>query len=110
MLMDIRSARSSTARHPATCANVPGLAIPQADWFGGFSLPGLTGDPQRPEIFVKMLDAGNGSFLFLYAGLTHVDHAITVFDRVTETQETYVSEKADPRRPCGAGRLLTLER
>jgi len=45
-----------------------------------------------------------------FAGLTHVDYAITVFDRVTETQETYVSEKADPRRPCGAGRLLTLNR
>jgi len=45
-----------------------------------------------------------------FAGLTHVDYAITVFDRVKETQEIYVSEKADPRRPCGAGRLLTLNR
>jgi hypothetical protein len=70
----------------------------------------MTGDPSRPEVFVKMVDAGGGSFLFFYSGLTHVDYAIKVFDSVTETEETYVSENADSRRPCGASRLLTLPR
>lgn len=107
-LLDGRFRVRLTARDPASDAEVPGLAIPQADRFGAFSLPGLTGDPGLPEIFVKMLDAGGGSFLFFQTGLTHLDYDVTVLDTVTQTQNTYVSRDADARRPCGAARLLTF--
>src|SRR5262245_47511457 len=43
-LLDGRFRITLTARHPETDTEVPGLAIPQADRFGAFSLPGLTGD------------------------------------------------------------------
>ena len=33
-----------------------GLAIPQSDIFGYFSIPDITFDPQNPEVFVKILD------------------------------------------------------
>ena len=55
-----------------------------------------------------MIDAGGGSFLFFYTGLTHLDYAVTVFDTVTETERTFLSATVDPQRPCGAGNLLTF--
>jgi photosystem II stability/assembly factor-like uncharacterized protein len=94
------------ARNPATDTVAPGQAIPEDNRFGAFSLPAFTGNPELPEVFVKMLDAGGGSFLFFYTGLTTLDYAVTVVDTVTETEHTYSSEDGDPRRPCGAGELL----
>lgn len=105
-LLDGRFRVTLTARNPSTDTVAVGLAIPQADRFGSFSLPDFTGDPGLPEVFVKMIDASGGSFLFFYTGLTHLDYAVTVFDTVTQTEQTYVNEEADVRRPCGASRLL----
>ena len=33
-----------------------GVALPQTDTFGYFSLPSITNNPSNPEIFVKILD------------------------------------------------------
>jgi photosystem II stability/assembly factor-like uncharacterized protein len=105
-LLDGRFRVTLTARSPATDAVVSGLAIPQSDHFGSFSLPDVTSDPGLPEVFVKMIDATGGSFLFFHTGLTHLDYTVTVFDTVTRSERTYVSADVDPRRPCGAGSLL----
>ncbi len=94
------------ARNPETAAVADGLAIPQADRFGSFSLPAFTGDPGLPEVFVKMIDAGGGSFFFFHTALTSLEYTLTVFDTVTETERTYVRQKGDPTRPCGANALL----
>jgi photosystem II stability/assembly factor-like uncharacterized protein len=95
-----------TARNPVTETIAAGVAIPQGDRFGSFSIPDFTGDPGLPEVFVKMIDAGGGSFLFFYTGLTSLDYAVTVFDEVTETERTYAKETTDPKRPCGGAELL----
>ena len=33
-----------------------GVALPQTDTFGYFSLPSITSNPSNPEVFVKILD------------------------------------------------------
>ncbi len=97
---------SLAARNPATEAAASGVAIPQDDRFGSFSLPEFTGDPGLPEVFTKMIDAGGGSFLFFYTGLTSLDYSVTVLDSVTGTERTYGRETTDPKRPCGGAKLL----
>ncbi len=63
------------------------------DRFGFFSLPDFTGDPQFPEVVVKMLDARaiGGKFWFFYTGLTSLDYTLTVTDSVTGAVRTYES-------------------
>jgi len=63
------------------------------DGFGFFSLPDFTGDPQFPEVAVKMIDARavNGKFWFFYTGLTTLDYTMTVTDSVTGAVRTYES-------------------
>ena len=41
-----------------------GVALPQTDTFGYFSLPTLTNNPSNPEVFVKIIDglAINGNY------------------------------------------------
>jgi photosystem II stability/assembly factor-like uncharacterized protein len=70
----------------------PGLPIPENDAFGFFSLPGLTGDPGNPEVFVKVLDgtAFNGEFWVFYSGLTDLEYTLTVTERATGKVKTYV--------------------
>jgi hypothetical protein len=71
----------------------PGVAIPGTDRYGYFSLPGFTGDPNFPEVFVKMVDftAITGNFWFFHTGLTDLDYALTVTDLVTGAVRTYES-------------------
>jgi hypothetical protein len=63
----------------------PGLAVAKTDRYGYFSLPGFTGDPALPEVYVKMGDFRGitGGFLLFYAGLTSLDYTLTVTDSVT---------------------------
>ncbi|MGH9364856.1 MAG: PKD domain-containing protein [Thermoanaerobaculia bacterium] len=69
----------------------PGQAIPQNDLFGYFSLPSLTGDPNNPEVFVKILDGRpiNGQFWVFYGHLTDLIYDITVTEVATGLTKTY---------------------
>ena len=92
------------ATDPNSGDQVPGVAIPQGDRFGYFSLPTLTGDATFPEVFVKMLDATSlpdGDFWLFQGGLTTLPYALTVTDSVTGAVKTYRNDPADPSRLCG---------
>ena len=68
-----------------------GVALPQTDTFGYFSLPTLTNNPSNPEIFVKVLDATtvNGNYWIFYGHLTDLIYDLTVTDNVTQSSKTY---------------------
>lgn len=68
-----------------------GQAIPQNDLFGYFSLPSLTGSPDNPEVFVKILDGRgiNGQFWVFYGHLTDLIYDITVTEVATGFVKTY---------------------
>jgi hypothetical protein len=68
-----------------------GVALPQTDTFGYFSLPTITQNPSNPEVFVKILDAtalGSGYWVF-YGHLTDLIYDMTVTDTVTGQTQTY---------------------
>ncbi len=87
-------------RHPRSGAVASGVVMSSGDAYGVFSLPGITGDPQFPEVVVKMVDARSfaGRFWFFQTGLTGLDYTLTVTDAVTGAVRTYVG--ATPF--CGA--------
>ena len=76
-----------------------GTVITSTDQSGFFSLPDITGDPQFPEVVVKMIDARAfaGKFWVFYTGLTTLDYRLTVTDSVTGGIQTYDS----PTPFCG---------
>jgi photosystem II stability/assembly factor-like uncharacterized protein len=79
------------ARVPGSDATAPGAVLRAGDRLGFFSLPALTGDPQFPEIIVKMVDArsiGSG-FWFFHSSLTSLQYTITVRDTVTGAVRLY---------------------
>jgi len=79
------------AQDPRTGHTGPGLAIPQNNHFGYFSIPAITDDPGNPEVFVKVLDgrAINGFFWVFYGGLTDLQYTITVKDFQTGLSRQY---------------------
>jgi len=91
-LLDGRFSITLEARHPRSGASAGGQVILSGDSFGVFSLPGITGDPQFPEVVVKMIDARSfsGRFWFFQTGLTSADYTLTVTDSVTGAVRTYV--------------------
>jgi len=68
-----------------------GVALPQTDTFGYFSLPTITQNPSNPEVFVKILDAtGIGSGYWVFFGhLTDLIYDMTVTDNVTGQSKVY---------------------
>jgi sugar lactone lactonase YvrE len=81
-LGDGRFTLSLEAKDPRTGNVAGGLPIPQTDLFGYFAIPGLTGNPDNPEVFVKLLDgrAINGSHWVFYGGLTDFEYDLVVTD------------------------------
>ncbi len=93
-----------SATNPRTAVTASGVAIPQGDRFGYFSLPAFTGDPTFPEVFVKMLDATSlpgGDFWLFHVGLTGLHYTLTLTDSVTGAVKTYQNDPSDPTRLCG---------
>jgi hypothetical protein len=88
------------ARLPGSGRIVRGAVLAVGDGFGFFSLPEVTGDPQIPEVVVKMVDARSftGNFWFFHTGLTSLDYTLTVVDSGTGAVRTY--DRADAF--CGA--------
>ena len=80
---------SATDPHSGPAA--PGVATQVNDLWGYFSIPAITGNPNNPEVFVKMLDgtAINGRFWFFYGGLTDLEYTLTVTEDATGAQKNY---------------------
>jgi hypothetical protein len=79
------------ARVPGSGATANGTVLRAGDRLGFFSLPALTGDPEFPEIIVKMVDArsiGSG-FWFFHSSLTNLEYTITVTDSATGAVRLY---------------------
>ena len=106
---------SLTARDPRTGASITGRAFEEGDRFGYFSLPGLTGDPSFPEVFVKMKDAtgapppyGGHAWVF-HSSLTDLDYKLTVLE--TDTGRIQIYEAADSESlTCGRADTSAFER
>ena len=82
---------SLSAIDPHTGATAPGVATQVNDLWGYFSIPAITGNPNNPEVFVKLLDgtAINGEYWFFYGGLTNLEYTVTVTDATTGASKTY---------------------
>jgi PKD repeat protein len=80
----------ATNQHNGNVTGV-GQAIPQSDLFGYFSFPSLTGNPDNPEVFVKILDGTpvNGQFWVFYGHLTDLIYDLTVTEVATGIVKTY---------------------
>jgi hypothetical protein len=95
------------ATNPRTGAVTLGTAQAVDDTAGYFSLPDFTGNPNVPEITVKMVDATNaappfgGAFWFFYSSLTDVTYTLTVIDHRTGARREYGS--AGSPAFCGGG-------
>jgi PKD repeat protein len=74
-----------------------GLAFPQNDLFGYFSLPGATGDPNNAEVFVKILDGRglNGQYWVFVGHLTDLIYDLTVTEVATGHSKTYHKDEGD---------------
>ncbi len=93
------------ASDPRTGRTADGTALAKGDRFGYFSLPGFTGDPSFPEVFVKMADATaqpGGYFWVFHTGLTDLAYTLTVTDQVTKAVRTYSGGATDGLRLCGS--------
>lgn len=82
------------ARDHRTGRTGVGIAIPQNDLFGYFSIPDLTGNPSNPEVFVKMLNgqAVNGKFWVFWGGLTDLEYTIRVTDLSSGATQSYFKQ------------------
>jgi hypothetical protein len=69
----------------------PGVALPQNDLFGYFSLPSLTANPSNPEVFVKILDGRpvNGKWWVFYGHLTDLIYDLSVRENATGITKVY---------------------
>ena len=69
----------------------PGLAIPQNDIFGFFSIPSITGNTSNPEVFVKVIDGRslNGFYWIFSNGLSDLEYTLTVTEVATGAVKTY---------------------
>jgi hypothetical protein len=68
-----------------------GLAIPENDIFGFFSIPSITGNSSNPEVFVKIVDgrALNGNYWVFSNGLSDLEYSLTVREVATGRTKTY---------------------
>lgn len=89
------------ASQPSTGKVGNGVALPQTDTFGYFSLPDITQNPSNPEVFVKILDGVgvNGNYWVFYGHLTDLVYDLTVTDNVTHIVKVF--HKNDGNQPGG---------
>ena len=80
-----------SATDPHTGEAAPGVATQVNDLWGYSSIPAITGNPENPEVFVKLLDgtAINGEYCFLSGGLTNLEYTLTVTDATTGIEDLY---------------------
>ncbi|MFA6957116.1 MAG: hypothetical protein WC538_14700 [Thermoanaerobaculia bacterium] len=78
-------------------APVEAVARTQSELHGFFSFPSLTGNPDNPEVFVKLIDgrAVNGRWWIFWGGLTDLDYELTVRDSFTRKEMTVSGQGSD---------------
>jgi len=76
---------------------VEAVARTQSELHGFFSFPSLTGNPDNPEVFVKLIDgrAVNGKWWIFWGGLTDLDYEISVRDSFTRKEKTFRGHGSD---------------
>ena len=92
-----------TARDTGRTGNTgTGLAIPENDIFGFFSIPTITGNSSNPEVFVKIIDgrALNGNYWVFSNGLSDLEYTLTVREVATGRTKTY-SKAFGSANACG---------
>jgi hypothetical protein len=106
---------SVTASNPQTGAAIPGRAIAERDSFGYFSFPSVTGDPDFPEVMIKMADAteapapyGGHAWVF-HSSLTSLNYTLTVLETETGRIRTYEAGDSEPLT-CGRADTSAFER
>ena len=76
-----------------------GVALPQTDTFGYFSLPTLTNNPSNPEVFVKILDRPrHGGYWVFYGHLTDLIYDLTVTESRPGLTKTYHKDAGNTAR------------
>lgn len=90
-LMGNRFGLTLTARDPRTGATASGETIPKNDESGFYTLPGLTGDANNIEVFVKVVNATSvdGHYWVFFGGLTDFEYTLTVADTGTGKVRSY---------------------
>ncbi len=95
--------------------SITGRAIAEGDSFGYFSFPDVTGDPNFPEVFVKMVNAsgqpppfGGHDWVF-HSALTDLDYTLTVLETETGRIRTYDAADSEPLT-CGRADASAFER
>jgi PKD repeat protein len=90
-LMNNRFALTLSAMDPRTGATATGFTLPKNDESGFYALPGLTGDANNVEVFVKIVNAtsADGHYWIFYGGLTDFQYTLTVTDTQTGKQRSY---------------------
>lgn len=88
------------AKDPRTGRTGAGEASQESDTFGYFTLASLTGDPNNPEVFMKLLDGRTFNQRFWVFGdvLSDMETTLTVTDTETGQVATYRKESG---RACG---------
>ncbi|MDQ6892028.1 MAG: hypothetical protein M3167_05040 [Acidobacteriota bacterium] len=92
-----------TARDTGRTGNVgTGVAIPENDIFGFFSIPAITGSSSNPEVFVKIIDGRslNGNYWVFSNGLSDLEYTLTVREVATGRTKTY-SKTFGNSNACG---------
>lgn len=86
-----------TAREHDGSAPIHATARTPSELHGFFSFPSLTGNPDNPEVFVKLIDgrAVNGHWWVFWGGLTNLDYDITVRDSITRKEKTFHGQGSD---------------
>lgn len=104
-----RFAVTVSARDQRTGRTASGVAVVQTSLFGYFSLPDLTGNPDNPEVFVKILGPVNGGYWVFFGGLTDLEYTISVVDTFTGRLSTYHKDPGSAKGgyDTGSGQLPT---
>lgn len=118
LLNNSRYSVTISARDQRSGITAKGIANMQTDVFGYFSLPELTGNPNNPEVFVKVLGPVNGVPWVFFGGLTDVEYTLTVTDTINGQVRTYHHAPGDSKGgydtgggqgPAGACVASTIE-
>lgn len=82
-LLNDRFIMALAAQTPDGSKSGLGQPIKKSDGFGYFSIPSITQDPNNPEAFVKLLNAGGSTYFIFLGALTDFELALAVKDTVT---------------------------
>jgi len=90
---------SVDALNPHDGHTYPSRAVAISDRFGWFSFPQVTGDPDNPEVTVKLLEAKlDGHYWIFWSAMTSLEYTMTVRDTVTGQVQVYAKDSPEA---CG---------